>query len=380
MWTRRSLLLAASAPVLGALAPDAPSAALAPDAPSAAERAAMARVAEEFRSSYAIPGLSVAISRNGNLVYVEAFGVADSQTGERLTPGHRFRIASVSKSITSVTIFRLIEQGRLRLGDRVFGPGAILGDSFGPPPYRSGVDQITIDHLLTHTAGGWPNDDRDPATHNPQWSLRALIDWAIHNVALDRTPGTNFAYSNFGYCVLGRVIEHLTGQRYDDFVRQDVLRHCDVTGMAIGGNTLAERQPMEVRYDGQRGEQPYAWNVARTDSYGGWVARPTDLVNFALRVDGFPEPPDILQPATIRTMTTPSVASPSYARGWWVNGFGDYWHTGSMPGSATIVTRTHDGFCWAAFANSRRPETGMEGNLEQLPREMRKQVATWSSW
>jgi hypothetical protein len=44
------------------------------------------------------------------------------------------------------------------------------------------------------------------------------------------------------------------------------------------------------------------------------------------------------------------------------------------------VTRTHDGFCWAAFANSRRPETGMEGNLEQLPREMRKQVATWSSW
>ena len=83
----------------------------------------MARVAEEFRSSYAIPGLSVAISRNGNLVYVEAFGVADSQTGERLTPGHRFRIASVSKSITSVTIFRLIEQGRLRLGDRVFGPG-----------------------------------------------------------------------------------------------------------------------------------------------------------------------------------------------------------------------------------------------------------------
>ena len=81
MWTRRSLLLAASSPVLGALAPDAPSAALAPDAPSAAERAAMARVAEEFRSSYAIPGLSVAISRNGNLVYVEAFGVADSQTG-----------------------------------------------------------------------------------------------------------------------------------------------------------------------------------------------------------------------------------------------------------------------------------------------------------
>src|SRR6202012_3927110 len=149
---------------------------------------------------------------------------------------------------------------------------------FGPPPYQSGVDQITIDHLLTHTAGGWPNDGRDPATHNPQWSLRALIDWAIHNVALDRTPGTNFAYSNFGYCVLGRVIEHLTGQRYDDFVRQDVLRHSYVTGMAIGGNTLAERQPMEVRYDGQRGEQPYAWNVARTDSYGGWVARPTDLV------------------------------------------------------------------------------------------------------
>ena len=103
-----------------------------------------------------------------------------------------------------------------------------------------------------------------------------MIDWAIHNVALDGTPGTNFAYSNFGYCVLGRVIEHLTGQRYDDFVRQDVLRHCDVIGMAIGGNTLAERQPMEVRYDAQRGSN----RCMERRAHGfvpaaGWRARPT---------------------------------------------------------------------------------------------------------
>jgi CubicO group peptidase (beta-lactamase class C family) len=371
MLTRRSLLLAASAPMLGALAPDAP---------SGAERAAMGRLAESFRASYRIPGLSVAISHNGSLVYAEAFGVADSQTGERLTPQHRFRIGSVSKPITAVTIFRLIEQGRVRLEDRVFGPGAILGVSFGPPPYKSGVDRIIVDHLLTHTAGGWPNNEQDPMDLDQQLSQAALIDWTIHNVGLDRSPGSNFAYSNFGYCVLGRVIEHVTGQRYGDFVRQNVLRLCDVTGMAIAGNTLAERQPMEVRYDGQRGEQPYDWNFTRMDSFGGWVGSPTDLVNFALRVDGFPEPPDILAPATIRTMTTPSVVSPSYARGWWVNGFGDYWHTGSMPGAAAVVTRTHDGFCWAAFANARRPETGMEANLEQLPREMRKQVAAWSHW
>ncbi len=73
-----------------------------------------------------------------------------------------FRIASVTKPITSVTIFTLIEKGRLNLNDKVFGPSGVLGTKYGKAPYRQYVTDVTVDHLLTHTSGGWPNDSTDP--------------------------------------------------------------------------------------------------------------------------------------------------------------------------------------------------------------------------
>ncbi len=73
--------------------------------PTPSERVAMADAATKFMGSYEVPGLGVAIVRHGELVYDEAFGLADKEAGERLTTAHRFRIASVSKPITSVAIF-----------------------------------------------------------------------------------------------------------------------------------------------------------------------------------------------------------------------------------------------------------------------------------
>ena len=130
--------------------------------PTPDERKRLARLAAAFMEIYEVPGLSVAIAIKGKPAYVEAFGVADRETGEPLTPQHRFRIASVSKPITSTGIFAMIEAGKLRLDSRVFGPTSILGDDYLTPPNRSGIEQITIEHLLTHTTGGWRNDANDP--------------------------------------------------------------------------------------------------------------------------------------------------------------------------------------------------------------------------
>ena len=94
-------------------------------------------------------------------------------TAQHLTQAQQnslFRIASVTKPITSVTIFSLIEQGKLNLTDKVFGPSAILGIKYGKPPYKQCVTDITVDHLLTHTCGGWPNDANDPMMHNLSWN------------------------------------------------------------------------------------------------------------------------------------------------------------------------------------------------------------------
>eukprot|EP00906_Rhabdomonas_costata_P010802 RCo015183 len=111
-------------------------------------------------SKHQIPGLSVAIARRRQMVYCKAFGVADKTSGEKVSPDHLFRIASVSKPITSVAIFSLIEQSRFTLDDFVFGAKGILGFDYGKDlPER--VGKITIRHLLEHTSGGWQNDHND---------------------------------------------------------------------------------------------------------------------------------------------------------------------------------------------------------------------------
>jgi hypothetical protein len=113
------------------------------------------------------------------------------------------------------------------------------------------------------------------------------------------------------------------------------------------------------------------------DSHGGWIARPAALVRFAVHVSGFPEPPNILKPDTIRVMTTPSSANASYAKGWEVNKSNNWWHNGSLAGTATLAVRTHSGFCWAAFTNTQRPSSALDGDLDKLIWTMVGQVRDW---
>jgi CubicO group peptidase (beta-lactamase class C family) len=344
-----------------------------------AERAAMAQAAHAFMSRYDIPGLAVAIARRGTLVYDEAFGLADRWSGETLTPAHRFRIASVSKPITATAVFTLVEQERLRLSDRAFGSGGVLGVIPGVPANALYVDQVTIEHLLTHTAGGWPNDGTDPMFRNPTWDHTRLIAATLAALPLRDPPGTAYAYSNFGYCVLGRVIEKITGQSYEAFTREAVLRRCGIDGMRIGGNTLAERMPDEVRYHGQGEADAYIMNVRRMDSHGGWIATASELVRFATHVDGFATTPNILRAETIRAMTTPSSVNPSYAKGWSVNQWNNWWHIGSLPGTVTVLVRTHSEFCWAALTNTRRPGSEQPRDLDRLVWTMLRSVAGWNA-
>jgi CubicO group peptidase (beta-lactamase class C family) len=346
------------------------------DEVTAAERAAMAKRAEAFMRQYDVPALSVAAGRAGSVAYEDAFGWANREKRDAVTPNHLFRIASVSKPITSIALFSLIDEGRLRLGDRVFGPGAITGTDYGKPPYRPGVADITIEHLLTHTGGGWRNDRNDPMFTNPGLDHATLIDLTLRNRPLDQAPGQQYAYSNFGFCVLGRVIEKLTGQSYAAYVQNAVLQRCGVNGMTIAGNTPAERKPAEVSYYGQ-GDDPYGMNVTRMDSHGGWIARPADVVRIFMHVGGFAAPTNILKRQTIQTMTTATAANRRYAKGWAVNDDDNWWHNGSLPGTATIAVRTHSGYFWAVFANTRRRNSPLEADLDKLAWNMVREVRGW---
>jgi CubicO group peptidase (beta-lactamase class C family) len=136
----------------------------------------------------------------------------------------------------------LIEAGKLRLDSRVFGPNSILGDDY---PWLS-IQQITVEHLLTHTAGGWGHGAHDPMHLNKEMNQRELIAWTLELMPLAFPPGESFAYSNFGYCILGRVIEKLTGRTYEQYIKDNILRRCGITDMQIGANTLKDRATSEV--------------------------------------------------------------------------------------------------------------------------------------
>jgi len=121
-----------------------------------------------------------------------------------------------------------------------------------------------------------------------------------------------------------------------------------------------------VQYYSQESMQPYTMPINRMDSHGGWVTTPTAMVNFLMHTDGFPERPDILQPATIAEMTTPSLNNSFYAKGWAVNPANNWWHMGSLPGTATVAVRTADNMVWAVFLNTRSQEPDFERDLDGL--------------
>lgn len=236
-----------------------------------------------------------------------------------------------------------------------------------------------LNNLLTHTGGGWQNDGTDPMFRSPGMNHQQLITWAIENVALAYPPGEHYAYSNFGFCVLGRVIERLTGVHYEQHVRDAILKRCGVTDVRIAGNTLAERAPGEVIYYGAERQNPYDMNVRRMDSHGGWLATARDLAMFASHVDGRSETRNILKPESIREMTTPSSANAGYAKGWAVNRIPNWWHGGSLPGTTSIMVRTASGFCWAALANSREASGDTGGAMDRMMWDMVRQVKRWKA-
>jgi CubicO group peptidase (beta-lactamase class C family) len=346
----------------------------------------MGRIAMAFRRQFSVPASSIAISRNGQFVYDEAVGMGDRQHISQVQQSSLFRAAALSKPITAVTVFSLLEQGKLNINDKIFGPSGILGASYGKPPYKQYVTDVTVDHLLTHTAGGWPADSTDPMMHNLGWDHAKLIAETITNVPLAYPPGSHWAYSNFGYCVLGRVIEQVTGQPYAAYVQANILTPCGIATMQIAANKESQRAPNEVVYYGQYSEDPYKLNITRMDADDGWIASSTQLVQFLNHVAGAPGIAALLKPATVQVMTTPAPAYPQgpsrYARGWMVggDGGGNWWHNGSLPGSTTIMLRTSTGMCWAALTNTRtEPANEIDAAIDQMMWNMVRTVPAWNA-
>jgi len=347
-------------------------------------------VMQNFIRAHGIPGVSIAITDQGRLVYARGFGYADVGQRERVQPESLFRIASISKPITAVAILQLVDQGKLSLEDKVFdllNYEPHLDDEATFDERQSG---IKIRHLLQHR-GGWDRDKSFDAMFKSTPFSKALgieppagpdaIIRVMLGKPLDFDPGERYAYSNYGYCLLGRVIEILSGQSYEQFVKTNVLAPLGVTSMRIGATRLDGRKPNEVRYyDPHLGDsvfasdlhssvpQPYgAWHLEAMDSHGAWIASATDLVRFAAAFDSADACP-ILSAESVRLMferpaglagfdEQGSPKSKYYGLGWSITDVqGDRYtasHGGSLPGTNTLLTRRPDGRNVAILFNTR---------------------------
>ncbi|MEL7531120.1 MAG: serine hydrolase [Bacteroidota bacterium] len=346
-----------------------------------------------FLNQFGIPSATVAIAKDGKLVYMRAFGNADIAGTEATQPYHMFRIASVSKPITSIAIMKLVEEGQLNLNDKVFGANGILSNHayLGNITVNDNrIYDITVKHLLEHS-GGWNRDVsciNGVASPYP-WQLSHCdpIGFPLHvtqkygetnpvreevlirflmEEGVEFDPGTQYAYSNIGYLTLGVIIEQLTGKSYEEYVKSEILDPIGAYDMYIGNNLLAGKREREGEYVGNGYTAPSAygtgsnvpweyggWSLEAMDAHGGWIASARDLVRLLVSVDGFSTKPDILSTSSINSMVTPSPNNANYAKGWSVNQFNNWWHNGALDGTASLWVRSGGGYTWALILNKR---------------------------
>ena len=374
-----------------------------------------------FLAAYGIPGATVAIAKDGKIVYMRAFGYSDVSQTVPTQPYNLFRIASLSKQITSITVMKLMQQGRVAMADKVFGTGGILENH---PVFSTAnitdnrIYNITVQNLLEHEAG-WNRDlDCNPNPTLPypyflsgcdpiSFPLRVtmlegttnpvhkddLVKFLLEK-GLDFDPGTAYNYSNIGYLVLGDIIEKITGMSYGDYVRDSILAPLGIFDMRLGKNLLADKQEREGEYVGNGyttlscyGDGTYVpweyggFSVEAMDAHGGWIASSRDMLKLLVAVDGFSTKPDILTPATIAVMTAPSANNQYYAKGWSVNPYDNWWHTGALDGTASEQVRASNGFTWIIICNKRNiTNANFWTDLDNLGWNCIAATTMWPTW
>lgn len=365
----------------------------------------------KFMTERNTPGAGVAVVKSGRLVMARGYGWADKDEQRPAGPTSLFRIASVSKPITAVAVLQLVEQKKLELDARVCGV-------LGLKPTDPRLAQITILQLLRHTAGFDRGESFDPMFRPVTIAEEQGVDppagpWPIIRYMmkrpLDFDPGERYAYSNFGYCLLGRVIEEITGKTCDQYVKDAVLAPLGVHDMRIGATLRAQRAEGEATYYagqgrpkavvgeiGQRVPKPYgAFYLEAMDSHGAWIASAVSLARFAAAFD-HPKTCPILGEAMIKQMFArppgPAGYEPNgkpkaayYGCGWSVRPVrtkANHWHMGMLAGTSTLLVRRHDGLNWVVLFNAHQGLEGkrLAGEIDSLMHRAADAVKEWPKY
>lgn len=343
-----------------------------------------------------IPGATLAVLDKGQLVYERGFGWADPDAGQAMAPDALMRIASISKPLTAAAILGLARKGRLSLDDPLclwlerHPAGWDLAAAKELDPRWA---DIQLRHLLQHTAGFDRELSQDTmfATVKITAALGIRRRLQISDVVqyqltqpLDFDPGSRMSYSNVGYCLLGRVLEAVTQQSYENCMRELVLEPCGMQSTRLGKTQLADRFPDEVRYlsrsrekvplvfdsaigetrkDPELVEKPYGqWDLELMDAHGGWLSTSGDLLRF-MKAAMTEADRNTVATVSPQLLPEPDSRDAWYGAGWQVRRSGNsggmnFWHTGRLTGTSALLVRRWDDRAWAVLFNT---DTGSSG-------------------
>ncbi|MGE3808912.1 MAG: serine hydrolase domain-containing protein [Gemmataceae bacterium] len=244
---------------------------------------------------HGIPGGALAIARDGKLLFARGYGWANLQTNEQVQPDTRFGVASLSKTITALAVLKLVEQGKLKLDDKAF---PLIGHIKPAPNVK--VDprlyQITVRQLLNHS-GGWNHaQSGDPVDwttqvhvqrglRQPKVTAEELISFSM-KARLDFDPGTDSKYSNFGYIVLGEIVEKAAGQPYEKYVKEQVLAPMGIKTASLHPPDGAYFSNEARRYLAGQREPLHSWTQQYSDAAGGWTFSVVDMTRLLTALDG----------------------------------------------------------------------------------------------
>ena len=320
----------------------------------------------EFMVTRNIRAGALGVMKDGRVVYDKSFGWKDEAQEIRLPQGTMMRLASVTKPITAAAIRELTNNGVLDLDDFVFNLGQPEGGILHLTPFPSLGDsllkKITVQHLLQHR-GGWDRELVGDLTFKeiviadamevPSPPGRTNTIRYILGQPLQFFPGTETAYANIGYLLLGLIIEEVSGEDYLSYVLTTVFEPLGVvdTEMIQGRTFPDDRSPREPWYDsdtmspnvfdpsGPHVKTPNGgWDVESRISSGGLVGSTRAIVEFL----------DVYHTAGDNIGTRRAGAEGSRWR---------WYHTGSLPGTNTLARQRGDGINYAVLFN-KRPSTG----------------------
>ncbi|MBR1871827.1 MAG: beta-lactamase family protein [Bacteroidales bacterium] len=327
-----------------------------------------------YMQQWQLKGLSLSVMRGDSLLYAKGYGWADEEKGEKMQPSHLLRIASVSKLVTAAGIMVLCEQGKLSLADTVFGPRGLLPEYSGVIKDRN-YYKITVEDLLRHKAGFTVRGG------DPMFSTRTIMrvnnleapptNEELARIVLARKlgylPGTSQSYSNFGFMLLGLIIEKVSAQSYEDFIQENVLRPAGCVDFHIAGNYPGDAHKGEVHYyvpvnetlvpeyncSGDSVVRCYGGNDIRAlGGAGAWVASTPEIARFVSAIDGRGVLPDIISQKSVDAMVE-YFDKETYSLGWNDTEPSSGWtRSGTFSGTSALVKYFPDGECWVMVTNT----------------------------